>query len=182
MGSHEGLPKGPARQIQRLGTIHGGAGEVRGADGGWLGWSGSGVVPDPPGHAKLDCALGSESPLWGGGRVPGRARWFPLARLHRALALAPSTQAGGPPGGGWGRAHRQRRFLVCRCPLSITSTKTHPRQNFHSRPATGGQTESNGRDKSINWTCCGRIGWPFLLDAAGPFVRSCLGFERNQMG
>jgi hypothetical protein len=43
MGSHEG----PSRLNlnQRLGTIHGGAGEARGA-GGWV----PALVPDPPGH------------------------------------------------------------------------------------------------------------------------------------
>jgi hypothetical protein len=70
--------KGPSGLNQRQGTIHGGAGEVRGA-GGW--------VPDPPCQASPDCALeiGSPAGRGGGGCQVGVA-------------------GGRPPGPGWDRA------------------------------------------------------------------------------
>ena len=82
--------KGPSLLNQRLGTIHGGAGEARGA-GGW--------VPDPPGHAKPGYALENESPAGrsaGGCQVVGAG-----PRPPGWVAIGPKPKprgAGGAPG------------------------------------------------------------------------------------
>ena len=97
--------KGPSLLNQRLGTIHGGAGEARGA-GGW--------VPDPPGHAKPGYALENESPAGrsaGGCQVVGAG-----PRPPGWVAIGPKPKprgAGGAPGPlrGEGRRPAQGYFL-----------------------------------------------------------------------
>ena len=108
--------KGPPRLNQRLGTIHGGAGEVRGADG----W-----VPDPPGHTKPDYALENESPVGrGAGAGQGCA---PPPPWPRAPFIG--TQAGPLPAGLAGGSHagRLRRFP------RASKSEIQPRHNLHSR-------------------------------------------------
>jgi hypothetical protein len=87
--------KGPSLLNQRLGAIHGGAGEARGA-GGW--------VPDPPGHANPGCALENESPagrsaggcqvVGAGPRPPGLGRNWAQTEAQRGW-WGPGSAAGG---------------------------------------------------------------------------------------
>jgi hypothetical protein len=103
MGSYEGAFSGGLKH--RLGTIHGGAGEARGA-GGWL--------PDPPGHAKSDYALENEPPaargaggcqvVGAGPRPPGLGRnWAQITEARGGgLVIGPLVRCGGSCGGQQG--------------------------------------------------------------------------------
>jgi hypothetical protein len=90
--------KEPSLLNQRLGTIHGGAGEARGA-GGW--------VTDPPGHAKPGHAKPDYAEC---GRVPGCGRGAPPAGAGSQLGpnrspgglVGPRVRFGGRGGGQQG--------------------------------------------------------------------------------
>ena len=98
--------KGPSLLNQRLGTIHGGAGEARGA-GGW--------VPDPPGHAKPGCALENESPARrsaGGCQVVGAGPRPPGLGRNWAQTEAQGGWWGPGSAAGGGAAASQGTFLI----------------------------------------------------------------------